>query len=184
MRQTEHGGTYISLEALDTMVQKHCRALARVRDVHTTLHSTETGVTIGIRLCVLPDTDVVTLSSELQKSLKENIEALTGIQVNEIGVLVESAAAPANTPAAVSRLSEDRIMNAFWEFVKQHKFTVLLVLVGLVSGDSVFHHRFLAHDPAVSDPRAVLLSGLHARQRRPRGIRDFFHKLFSRIHNT
>ncbi|NLI52741.1 MAG: alkaline shock response membrane anchor protein AmaP [Clostridiales bacterium] len=104
MRQTEHGGTYISLEALDTMVQKHCRALARVRDVHTTLHSTETGVTIGIRLCVLPDTDVVTLSSELQKSLKENIEALTGIQVNEIGVLVESAAAPANTPAAVSRV--------------------------------------------------------------------------------
>ncbi len=102
MRQTEFGGTFISLEALDSMVQKHCRAISRVRDVHTTLHSTETGVTVGIRLCVLPDTDVVTLTSELQKSLKENIESLTGIQVNEIGVLVESAAAPAaNT--AVSR---------------------------------------------------------------------------------
>lgn len=102
MRQTEFGGTFISLEAIDSMVQKHCRAISRVKDVHSTLHSNETGVTIGIRLCVLPDTDVVTLSGELQKSLKENIESLTGIQVNEIGVLVESAAAPATT-TAVSR---------------------------------------------------------------------------------
>ena len=106
MKQTEFGGTYISLEAIDSMVQKHCRAVSRVKDVHTTLQSTETGVTIGIRLCVLPDTDVVTLSSELQKSLKENVESLTGIAVNEIGVLVESAAAPTTTTttAAVSRV--------------------------------------------------------------------------------
>ncbi|MEA4870328.1 MAG: alkaline shock response membrane anchor protein AmaP [Christensenella sp.] len=102
MRQTEFGGTFISLEALDSMVQKHCRAISRVKDAHTTIHSSETGVTIGIRLCVLPDTDVATLSSELQKSLKESIESLTGIQVNEIGVLIESAAVPATT-AAVSR---------------------------------------------------------------------------------
>lgn len=103
MRQTELGGTFISLEAIDSMVQKHCRAMARVKDVHTTLQSTETGITIGIRLCVLPDTDVVTLSGELQKTLKENVETLTGIHVNEIGVLVESAT-PVATTAAVSRV--------------------------------------------------------------------------------
>ncbi|MBA4347930.1 MAG: hypothetical protein C0413_03660 [Clostridiales bacterium] len=102
MKQTEFGGTYISLEAIDSMVQKHCRAVPRVKDVHTTLQSTETGITLGIRLCVLPDTDVVTLSGELQKSVKENVEALTGIHVNEIGVLVESAT-PAATATAVSR---------------------------------------------------------------------------------
>ena len=102
MKQTEFGGTYISLEALDSMVQKHCRAISRVKDVHSTLHSSETGVTIGIRLGVLPDTDVATLSSELQKSLKESIESLSGIQVNEIGILIESAAAPVTT-TAVSR---------------------------------------------------------------------------------
>ena len=103
MKQTELGGTYIALEAIDSMVQKHCRAVPRVKDVHTTLQSTETGVTVGIRLCVLPDTDVVTLSSELQKSLKDNVETLTGIHVNEIGVLVESAAPVAAATTAVSR---------------------------------------------------------------------------------
>jgi uncharacterized alkaline shock family protein YloU len=100
MKQTEYGGTYVALEAIDNMVQKHCRAVPRVKDVRTTLQSSETGVTIGIRLCVLPDTDVVTLSSELQRSLKENIETMTGINVNEIGVLVESAAPSATTSAA------------------------------------------------------------------------------------
>ena len=95
MQQTEIGGTFISLEAIDAMVQKHCRSQQRVKDCKTTLHSNETGVTIGIRLCVLPDTDVVTLSGELQKSLKEYVEGLTGVHVNEIGILVESAAAPA-----------------------------------------------------------------------------------------
>ena len=102
MRQTELGGTFISLEAVDSMVQKHCRAIPRVKDVHTTLQSSETGITIGIRLCVLADTDVVTLSSDLQQSLKQNIESLTGIHVNEVGVLVESAA-PVATTTAVSR---------------------------------------------------------------------------------
>ena len=95
MQQTEIGGTFISLEAIDAMVQKHCRSQQRVKDCKTTLHSNETGVTIGIRLCVLPDTDVVTLSGDLQKSLKEYIEGLSGVHVNEIGILVESAVAPA-----------------------------------------------------------------------------------------
>ncbi len=97
MRQTDIGGTFITLEALDTMVQKHCRAQSRVRDCHTTLHNTDAGVTIAIRLSVLPDTDVVSLTEELQKSLKEYVERLTGITVNEIGILIENAAA---APAA------------------------------------------------------------------------------------
>ena len=102
MKQNEFGGTFISLEALDTMVQKHCRAQQRVRDCHTTLNSSAEGVTIGIRLTVLPDTDVVTLTSELQQSLKEYIENLTGISVREIGILIENASAPA--AASVARV--------------------------------------------------------------------------------
>jgi len=100
MKQNEFGGTFIALEALDTMVQKHCRAQQRVRDCHTTLHSSDAGVTIGIRLSVLPDTDVVTLTSDLQKSLKEHVEGLTGINVTEIGILIENASAPAPTSVA------------------------------------------------------------------------------------
>ncbi|MEN6340338.1 MAG: alkaline shock response membrane anchor protein AmaP [Clostridiaceae bacterium] len=100
MKQTEFGGTFITLEALDAMIQKHCRTQMRVKDCHTTLHSSEAGVTVGIRLAVLPDTDVVTLSAELQKTLKEYVESLTGIHVSEIGILVESTAVPATASVA------------------------------------------------------------------------------------
>ena len=93
MKQSDIGGTFISLEAIDTMVQKHCRAQSRVRDCHSTLRAVEDGVTIAIRLSVLPDTDVVKLTSELQTSLKGYIEGLTGINVKEIGILVESTSA-------------------------------------------------------------------------------------------
>jgi uncharacterized alkaline shock family protein YloU len=102
MKQSEFGGTFIALEALDTMIQKHCHAQQRVRDCHTTLQSSEEGVTVGIRLSVLPDTDVVTLTSELQKSLKEYVESLTGINVREIGILIENASAP--SAAAVAKV--------------------------------------------------------------------------------
>ena len=62
----------------------------------------EEGVSIGVRLFVLPDTDVVKLTEDLKKSLKEYLEGLTGIRVNSVDVLVESMSA---TPAGgVSRV--------------------------------------------------------------------------------
>ena len=84
MVQNEIGGTYIALDAIDSMVQKHCRAVPNVRDCHTSLRALEDGVSIGIRLAVLPDTDVATLTQQLQTSLKEYIQSLTGINVKEI----------------------------------------------------------------------------------------------------
>ncbi len=92
MQQTELGGTFISLDAVDGMVQKHCRSQERVRACQSTLRALDDGVTIGIRLSVLPDTDVASLTQQLQVSLREYIQSLTGINVKEIGILVESAA--------------------------------------------------------------------------------------------
>lgn len=90
MAQTEIGGTYISLAAIDAMVKKYCAGVQRIRESHNTIRATEEGVAIGIRLSVLADTDVVSLTRELQQGLKANIESMTGISVQEIGVLVES----------------------------------------------------------------------------------------------
>lgn len=101
MQRNENGGTFISLEALDAMVKKHCSGEARVRDCHSTLQTAEDGVTIGLRLSVAPDTDVVSLASDLQTSLKAYIQGLTGINVKEVGVLIENTQA---APAAVSRV--------------------------------------------------------------------------------
>ncbi len=91
MAQNEIGGTFISLAAIGTMVQKYCEAQPRISDCHSTLRSEEDGVTIGIRLSTLADTDIAALTRELQTGLKEHVETLTGITVKEIGILVENA---------------------------------------------------------------------------------------------
>ena len=84
------------------MVQRHCRAQARVRDCYSTVRAAEDGVSIGIRLHVLPDTDAVKLTEELQQSLKTYIESLTGVHVRSTDILVENMNA---TPAGgVSRV--------------------------------------------------------------------------------
>ena len=93
IRQSDIGGAFISLQAIDSMVQKFCASQQRIRESSTSVRAAEGGVTIGVRLSVLPDTDVVTVTTELQESLKEYIERLTGIHVNEIGVLVENTTA-------------------------------------------------------------------------------------------
>ena len=101
IRQSDIGGTYISLSAIDAMVQKHCRQQSRVRDCTTNLRAVENGVAIGLRLSVLPDTDVVKLTEELQKSLKEYVESLTGVNVTEVGILVENTAPQGSVAARV-----------------------------------------------------------------------------------
>ena len=55
-----------------------------------------------LRLFVLADTDVMKLTEELQTSLKEYIESLTGVHVTSADILVESmSAAPAGSVARV-----------------------------------------------------------------------------------
>ena len=92
IKQGEFGGTYIALTAIDTMVQKHCRQQGKIRDCISSLRVVENGVTIQLKLSVMPDTNLVTLTEELQMSLKEYVETLTGVAIPEIGILIESLA--------------------------------------------------------------------------------------------
>lgn len=102
IRQSEIGGSFITLPALDSMVQRHCRAQSRVRDCFTTVRVVELGVSVGVRLFVLPDTDVVKLGEDLKTSLKAYMESLTGVTIVSIDILIESMSA---TPAGgVSRV--------------------------------------------------------------------------------
>lgn len=93
VQATELGATFITLTAIDSMVQKHCRANNRIRNVVSCVRAVrEGGVTLSVRLALMPDTDIPTLSAELQKTLKEYVEKHSGINVREIGILIEDTA--------------------------------------------------------------------------------------------
>lgn len=90
IKASELGASFITLSAIDSMVQKHCRANNRIRSTVSTISAVkEGGVTISARLSLMPDTEIPELTEELQRSLKEYIEKYSGITVREIGILIE-----------------------------------------------------------------------------------------------
>jgi len=95
----ENGSVFISLEALNAMVQKHCRANARVRDCESHVCVVPAGVSIRLKLAAMPDTTLPELTQELQTTLKEYIQSLSGIAVAEIAIMIVSA--PGNARARV-----------------------------------------------------------------------------------
>ncbi len=71
-------------------------------------------------------------------------------------------------------------MNAFWEFVKKHKYTVLLVLAGLVLTILFFSIGFWRTILLFLILALCFFLGYLLDQGGPEGIRDFFTKLFSK----
>lgn len=87
----DFGAVQISLAAIDAMVQRHCRANSKVREVSSVVGTRDGGVAISLKLVLLSEANVPEVTAELQKSLKEYIEGLTGIAVNDISIMVISA---------------------------------------------------------------------------------------------
>ena len=71
-------------------------------------------------------------------------------------------------------------MNAFLEFVKTHKFTVLLVLVGLVLSILFFTIGFWRTILLFVILALCFLIGYLLDQSGPEGIKEFFSKLFAK----
>ncbi len=90
----ENGTAYIALTAIDSLVQRHCRANQRIKECESSVLSMQSGVAISLRLQVLPDTVIPELSAQLQKSLKEYIETVSGIAVTGVDILILPFAQP------------------------------------------------------------------------------------------
>ncbi len=90
VKASELGSTFISLQALDAMVQKFCRNNNRIRTIASSVRAVrDGGITVSVRLALMPDTDIPELTETLQTSLKQYIEKLSGILVREVGILIE-----------------------------------------------------------------------------------------------
>ena len=71
-------------------------------------------------------------------------------------------------------------MNAFLEFVKNHKFTVLFVLLGLILSILFFTIGFWRTILLILILALCFLIGYLLDQSGPDGIKNFFNKLFTK----
>jgi uncharacterized alkaline shock family protein YloU len=69
-------------------VQRHCRANQRIKECESNVIATPSGIAVSLKLQVAPDTVIPELSAQLQKSLKEYMETISGITVTGVDILI------------------------------------------------------------------------------------------------
>ena len=85
---SESGQVNISLKAIDSVVKKACAEITVVHDLHTKIKAMRDGVSIFLNLTVPHGTNIPETSASLQAVVKEQVEALTGLRVTEVKVLI------------------------------------------------------------------------------------------------
>lgn len=89
---TEIGEIRISFRAIENMVLNASRKVKGIREVNTRFHFTEQGLVIYLRVKVIPDVTVPGLVGELQTSVRDYVQEISGSSVAEVKVLVENIA--------------------------------------------------------------------------------------------
>ena len=87
----EFGSAYVSYAAIDAMVQRHVKANNRVKECQSAILPAEEGVNISLKLIIQNDVEIPQLTEGLMQSLKAYTEQLSGVQVKDIRILVQSA---------------------------------------------------------------------------------------------
>lgn len=91
VRSTEDGTTYITLTAIEGIVLKFVQANTKVREVKTTIVPIQDSISIGLKMSLSANTNVPEITAQIQSSLKEHVQNMTGITVREIQIIIESA---------------------------------------------------------------------------------------------
>ncbi|MGI5891371.1 MAG: alkaline shock response membrane anchor protein AmaP [Bacillota bacterium] len=84
----EYGQVNISMQAIDSIVRKSVTNIEEVKEVRTQIKAVPEGVALFLGVSVPHEINVPELSSRLQNEVKSYLEAITGLRVAEVKVLI------------------------------------------------------------------------------------------------
>jgi uncharacterized alkaline shock family protein YloU len=96
-RLTEFGYIRISLETLESIASRAARGVKGIRDLTARVHfssDSPSSVGIGLKITVDGETPIQTLSEERQRTVKEQVEEIAGVEVSQVSVLVKDTVQP------------------------------------------------------------------------------------------
>lgn len=89
-KHTNIGEIKISLNSIENIALAASRKLAGIKDSKADVFRQEDGVSITIRLVVLPEINIPGLSEDIQVKVKASVEECSGIKVNDVKVVIEN----------------------------------------------------------------------------------------------
>lgn len=93
IKNTELGMIRVSINTLDTLVQKAVRGFGEVKDVRSLVVAEADGIRVRLNMQLMPDVNIPEISQAIQKKVKEYVEATAGIVVKEVYVYIDNLAA-------------------------------------------------------------------------------------------
>ncbi len=89
-KQGELGEYRISFVAFENLVFQSTEKIKGIRETKTRLFYDEKGLSIYLRVVVLPDVKIPELVAEIQQTVQDYLEEISGVTIAEIKVLVDS----------------------------------------------------------------------------------------------
>lgn len=94
IKHTDMGMIIISVNALDSMVEKAVRSFTEVKDVKINISPEADGIKIQLKILIMPDIVLPDLTINLQQKVKEYIEDYSGVIVKEVFIYIDNLSAP------------------------------------------------------------------------------------------
>lgn len=104
LQETELGQVNITMSALEQLVIKGASAVSGVREVKPTLKLTGRGITLLLKVHVLPDINIPQTTSELQRIVRDYLLKTSGTSLHEIKVQVTKVSMEAARLPKISRV--------------------------------------------------------------------------------
>lgn len=102
LQKTENGELSISIKAMENLVQKCVDKHEELHVLSTSIQNSRDGVAVALRIGLANGVSIPLAVNSLQKQIKQYITACSGIEVREVRVQVETAAADVkDSPYAV-----------------------------------------------------------------------------------
>lgn len=98
LHETDLGLVNITLSALEQLVLKGSSNVSGVREVKPSLKLTADGISLLLKVQVIPDIHIPQVTSDLQKTVKDYLMRTTGTSLNEIKVQVTKITTDIRTP--------------------------------------------------------------------------------------
>ncbi len=88
IHETNLGQIRITLPALEHLVLKAAKSVHGIRDIKPFINNTATGLSIQLKVQVLPDVNIPNITADLQKTIRDYMQKTAGTTVQEVRVLV------------------------------------------------------------------------------------------------
>lgn len=87
-QRTDFGDIRISMETIENLALKAASRQRGVKDLRARIRATDAGLDIVLRAVVDGESSIPVLTEEVQRSVKEHIEEITGIPVMNVAVFI------------------------------------------------------------------------------------------------